>query len=47
LAAAEISQTLNLKLKETLDYLVSLIGEGKIGFNPSEEGKIPKYIRNA
>lgn len=47
LPAAEISQTLNLKLKETLDYLVSLIGEGKIGFNPSEEGKIPKYIRNA
>ena len=46
LAAAEISQTLNLKLKETLDYLVSLIGEGKIGFDPSEEGKIPKYIRN-
>lgn len=44
--AAEISQTLNLKLKETLDYLVSLIGEGKIGFDPSEEGKIPKYIRN-
>lgn len=47
LPAAEISQTLNLKLKETLDYLVSLIGEGKIGFDPSEEGKIPKYIRNA
>jgi hypothetical protein len=46
LAAAEISQTLNLKLKETLDYMVSLIGEGKIGFDPSEEGKIPKYIRN-
>ncbi|OGP58354.1 MAG: hypothetical protein A2162_05750 [Deltaproteobacteria bacterium RBG_13_52_11b] len=46
LPAAEISQTLNLKLKETLDYLVSLIGEGKIGFDPSEEGKIPKYIRN-
>ena len=46
LPAAEISQTLNLKLKETLDYLVSLIGEGKIGFDPSEEGKIPKYILN-
>ncbi len=46
LAATEISQTLNLKLKETLDYLVSLIGEGKIGFDPSEEGKIPRYTRN-
>ena len=47
LAAAEISQTLNLKLNETLPYLVSLVGEGKIGFDPSEEGKIPKYIRSA
>lgn len=46
LAAAEISQTLNLKLKETLSYLVSLVGEGKIGFDPSEEGKIPRYIKN-
>lgn len=45
LAATEISNTLNLKLKETLSYLVSLIGEGKIGFDPSEE-KIPKYTRN-
>jgi coenzyme F420-reducing hydrogenase delta subunit len=43
--ATEISQTLNLKLKETLSYLVSLVGEGKIGFHPSEE-KVPKYIRN-
>jgi hypothetical protein len=47
LAAAEISQTLNLKLNETLTYLVSLVGEGKIGFDPSEEGKIPKYTRSA
>lgn len=46
LAATEISQTLNLKLNDTLTYLVSLVGEGKIGFDPSEEGKIPKYIRN-
>jgi coenzyme F420-reducing hydrogenase delta subunit len=45
LAATEISQTLKLKLKDTLSYLVSLIGEGKIGFDPSEE-KVPKYIRN-
>ena len=46
LEATEISKILNLKLKETLPYLVSLVGEGKIGFDPSEEGKIPKYIRN-
>jgi F420-non-reducing hydrogenase iron-sulfur subunit len=45
LDASEISQTLHLKLKETLPYLVSLVGEGKIGFDPSEEGKIPKYMR--
>jgi len=47
LEATEISKTLNLKLKETLPYLVSLVGEGKIGFDPSEEGKIPKYVRGA
>jgi coenzyme F420-reducing hydrogenase delta subunit len=46
LAATEISQTLNLKLNETLNYLVSLVGEGRVGFDPSEEGKIPKYTRN-
>jgi coenzyme F420-reducing hydrogenase delta subunit len=46
LPAVEISNTLNLKLKETLSYLVSLVGEGKIGFDPSEEGKIPRYIRS-
>jgi len=47
LAATEISHLLNLKLKETLPYLVSLVGEGRIGFDPSEEGKIPRYIRSA
>lgn len=46
LPAKEISQRLNLNLNETLTYLISLVGEGKIGFDPSEEGKIPKYIRN-
>jgi coenzyme F420-reducing hydrogenase delta subunit len=46
MAAKEISQKLNLKLNETLNYLVSLVGEGKIGFDPAEEGKIPRYIRN-
>ena len=45
LAAGEISKTLNLQLKDTLPYLVSLVGEGRIGFDPSEEGKVPKYIR--
>ncbi len=45
MGAKEISQTLNLKLNETLNYLVSLVGEGKIGFDPAEEGKIPRYIR--
>jgi F420-non-reducing hydrogenase iron-sulfur subunit len=44
LAAGEISETLNLKLKETLIYLTSLVGEGKIGFDPAEEGKIPRYV---
>lgn len=47
LAATEIGHTLNLKLQETLSYLVSLVGEGKIGFDPSEEGKVPRYIRSA
>jgi coenzyme F420-reducing hydrogenase delta subunit len=46
LPATEISNTLNLKLKDTLSYLVSLVGEGRIGFDPSEEGKVPKYIRS-
>jgi len=45
ITATDISQTLNLKLKDTLSYLVSLVGDGKIGFHPSEE-KVPKYIRN-
>ena len=46
LPATEISNTLNLKLKDTLSYLVSLVGEGKVGFDPLEEGKVPIYIRN-
>jgi coenzyme F420-reducing hydrogenase delta subunit len=47
LAAAEISRDLNLKLAEALSYLVSLVGEGRIGFDPSEEGKVPRYLRIA
>ena len=46
LAATEISRSLNLKLAEALSYLVSLVGEGRIGFDPREEGKIPKYMRS-
>ena len=46
LAAAEISNRLNLRLKDTLSYLVSLIGDGKLGFDASEEGKVPRYIRS-
>ena len=45
LPAIEISNTLKLKLKETLSYLVSLVGEGRIGFDHSEEGKVPRYVR--
>lgn len=45
LAAAEISAALALKLKDTLPFLVSLVGEGKIGFDPKEEGRIPRYVR--
>ena len=30
ITATEISQTLNLKLNDTLSYLVSLVGEGKV-----------------
>ncbi len=44
--ATEISQALNLKLSETLAYLTALVGEGRIGFDPSGEGKIPKYVRH-
>jgi hypothetical protein len=45
LSAKEISHALNLAMKETLSYLSLLVGEGKIGFDPSEEGKVPRYIR--
>jgi len=46
LSAFEISRALNLIMRETLSYLVSLVSEGKVGFDPSEEGKIPKYTLN-
>ena len=46
LAAGEISKSLNLRLKDTLSYLISLVGEGRLGFDPSEEGKVPRYIKS-
>jgi len=45
LAATEISSRLNLRLKDTLSYLVSLVGDGKLGFDASEEGRVPRYVR--
>lgn len=46
LSAIEIGNALGLSMKEVLSYLVSLLAEGKIGFDTTEEGKVPKYIRN-
>jgi coenzyme F420-reducing hydrogenase delta subunit len=46
LAAIEISHHLNLKLKDTLSYLVSLVGDGRLGFDASEEGRVPRYTRS-
>ena len=46
LPAIEISHTLDLKLRDTLSYLVSLVSEGRLGFDPSEEGRVPKYVLN-
>lgn len=46
LSAIEINNTLGLKISDTLSYLVSLLNEGKVGFDPSEEGKVPRYIIN-
>jgi F420-non-reducing hydrogenase iron-sulfur subunit len=46
-AAEEISLKLPLSLKETLTCLVSLVGEGKIGFDPTEESHYPRYVRSS
>ena len=46
MTAKEISKKLNLSLKETLPLLVSLVGEGGIGFDPSEESHTPRYVRS-
>jgi F420-non-reducing hydrogenase iron-sulfur subunit len=46
MTAKEISGKLNLSLKETLPHLVALVGEGRIGFDPSEESHHPRYQRS-
>lgn len=46
MTAKEISSRLNLSLKDTLPHLVSLVGEGQIGFDPSEEGHHPRYVKS-
>jgi coenzyme F420-reducing hydrogenase delta subunit len=46
MTAREISGKLNLSLKETLSHLVSLVGEGRIGFDPAEESHYPRYVRS-
>jgi F420-non-reducing hydrogenase iron-sulfur subunit len=46
-AAKELSEKLRLSLSATLPYLVSLVGEGRIGFDPTEESHYPRYVRSA
>lgn len=46
LTAKEISAKLDIPLKQTLPYIVSLVGEGRIGFDPSEESHYPRYVRS-
>jgi len=46
-AAKEISDKLNFSLHATLSHLVSLVGEGRIGFDPTEESHYPRYVRSA
>jgi len=46
MTAKEISDKLGLSLKETLPHLVSLVGEGQIGFEPSEESHHPRYVKS-
>lgn len=46
-AAKELSDKLQLSLPHTLPYLVSLVGEGRIGFDPNEESHYPRYVRSA
>lgn len=44
-SAEEIHQVLRLGLGEILSHLVSLVGEGRIGFDLSQEGRTPKYVK--
>lgn len=46
LTAKEISAKIDIPLKQTLPYIVSLVGEGRIGFDPSEESHYPRYVRS-
>ncbi len=46
LTAKEISGRLAVPLKETLPQLVALVGEGRIGFDPSEESHQPRYVKS-
>ncbi|MCX5908547.1 MAG: hydrogenase iron-sulfur subunit [Deltaproteobacteria bacterium] len=46
MTAEEISRKLKGSLKETLSNLVSLVGEGRVGFDPSEESHYPRYVRS-
>lgn len=45
-AAKELSEKLQLSLSATLPYLVSLVGEGRIGFDPTEESHYPRYVKS-
>jgi len=47
LTAREISGSLAVPLKETLPQLVALVGEGRIGFEPSEESHQPRYVKSS
>jgi len=46
LTAKEISGRLGIPLKETLPHLVALVGEGRIGFDPTEESRQPRYVKS-
>jgi len=46
LTAKEISGRLAIPLKETLPHLVALVGEGRIGFDPTEESRQPRYVKS-
>ena len=46
MTAEDIGRKLAVPLKETLPCLISLVGEGRIGFDPAEEGRYPRYVRS-